>query len=229
MAMPFILNHNENIYSLEEERIIKTTKGRRCVFWCVFLWFNSSWYSFKNSPRFQSKHLPLVVEEIKNAKSHHKTMGYAEVPLESPRNFLKVGAGVRPQSRSKDHVCPRRFVAPVPRGLPLRSQSANLAGKQFELNNIRSAMNSKPRRPSARYVDTRNGDFHELQKSGLRPFYVYKPNFGKLPKYLVHRTKELASLDGKKRSEEIKKQPKYRYITQDERNEILRVSFGLCL
>lgn len=151
-------------------------------------------------------------------------MGYAEVPLESPQHFLKVGAGVRPQSRTKDHICPRRLIAPVPRNLPLRAQSANVSSKHFELENIKSAVAQKPRRPSARYVDTRNGDFHDLLKSGLRPIYVYKPNFGKSPKYLMHRLKELALYDERMRAEELKKQPKYRYITQDERNEILRVS-----
>lgn len=151
-------------------------------------------------------------------------MGYAEVPLDSPRHFLKVGAGVRPQSRTKDHICPRRFIASVPRGLASRAKSANVSSKHFELENIRSVIMQKPRRPSARYVDTRNGDFHQLQKSGLRPYYIFKSDFGKPPKYLTNRMKELALYEENMRMEEMKKQPKYRYITQDERNEILRVS-----
>lgn len=150
-------------------------------------------------------------------------MGYAETPLDCPQHFLKVGSGIRPQSAIKDHVCPRRLIAPVPRNLPVRSKSANVTTKQFELENIRSAMMLKPRRPSARYVDTRKGDFHELERSGLHPLYVYKPDFGKPPKYLTCRMKEISLREEKRRAEEIKRQPKYRYITRDERSELLRV------
>lgn len=161
-------------------------------------------------------------------KDYHRTMGYADVPLDTPDNFLKTGAGIRPDPIAKDHTCFRRFVPPVPKLDAKRAQSAKLPSTNFKLENIRSVNRMKTRRPSARYVDTRNGDFHDLHSSGLKPQYVYQQKFGCVPKYLIRRNHEITMEEEMIRAEEIKKQPLCRYVTNTERNEILRVKSKYC-
>lgn len=146
-------------------------------------------------------------------------MGYAVVQLEPPDNYLKIGCGVRPDPVPKDHVCPRRYLAPLPKMQPKRAQSA--PSPNFKYANIQSVVKAKPRRPSARYVDTRRGDFHFVQGSGLLPTHIYQPKFGKVPTYLVRRIKEIADEDENARREEISRQPKCRFVTHEERQEIL--------
>lgn len=152
-------------------------------------------------------------------------MGYAEVPLDPPENFLKIGAGIRPSPAPKDHDCFRRLMPPIPKRDPSRCQSA--PAKNFKLENIRYVVHAKPRQPSARYVDTRKGDSHDLNSSGLHTTFVFQPTYGKLPKYLQRRKHEMQLEDELARSEEIKRQPVCRFITRDERNELLRVIFWL--
>lgn len=184
---------------------------------------NSSRFSVR---RHKSKFHRQVRKEVVESKDDHKTMGYADVPLEPPENFLKIGAGIRPSPPKNDHDCVRKTMPPIPKQ-DLPSKEKNV--KNFRLENIKSAVKSKPRRPSARYVDTRNGDYHDLQKSGLQPAYIHSTKFGKLPKYLVRRMKHAAMEEDLVRADEIRRQPVYRFITQDERAEMLRVIFLLRL
>lgn len=163
--------------------------------------------------------LPQLLKEMAEKKDYHRTMGYADVSLDPPENFLKVGCGIRPDPVPKDHICPRRYLAPIPKIQPKRAQSA--PSPNFKLQNIRSVVKANPRRPSARYVDTRKGDFHYVQGSGLLPTYIYQPKFGNVPNYLLRRTKELSAEEERIRREEISRQPKCRYVTHDERQEIL--------
>lgn len=163
--------------------------------------------------------MPRILKEISEKRDYHRTMGYADVPLDPPDNFLKVGCGIRPDPVPKDHVCPRRHLDPIPKPQPKRAQSA--PSPNFKLQNIRSVVKAHPRRPSARYVDTRKGDFHEVHGSGMLPTYIYQSKFGKVPNYLLRRIKEISAEEEKARQEEIKRQPKCRFVTRDERNEIL--------
>lgn len=146
-------------------------------------------------------------------------MGYADVPLDPPDNYLKIGCGIRPDPVPKDHVCPRRHLAPLPKPQPKRAQSA--PSPNFKSLNIRSVVKAHPRRPSARYVDTRKGDFHEVKGSGLLPTHIYQPKFGNVPRYLVRRVKEISAQEESARREEISRQQKCRFVTQNERQEIL--------
>lgn len=163
--------------------------------------------------------LPQILKEMTEKRDYHRTMGYADIPLDPPDNFLKTGCGIRPDPVPKDHICPRRYLAPLPKFQPKRVQSA--PSPNFKLQNIRTVVKAHPRRPSARYVDTRKGDFHDVHGSGLLPTYIYQPKFGNVPHYLVRRIKEITAEEENARREEISRQPKCRYVTRDERRKIL--------
>lgn len=177
-------------------------------------------------------------------------MGYAEVPLNPPRDFLNVGGGIRPRPKTTTHTCYRRQLPPVPRRqqsgkVPKKSgnemndcipsqdypdKSNNDAkdkktGKDFKKENVLSAIKMKPKTPIPRYVDSIHGDFHDLRPSGLQPSFIHKPKFGKLPRYLIKRIREQAELEEKFRDAEVRKQPLCRYVTQEERNELIEVLF----
>lgn len=147
-------------------------------------------------------------------------MGYPEVPLESPDKFLKIGGGIRPEKTCKDHECYRRDMPRIPK-LERRCQSA--PAKNFKLENIRTVVEAKPRQPSAKYVDRYKGDCFGLEGSGLHPKFIHQPKFGKVPNYLKRRIHEMQMEDEVARSEELKRQTLVRFVTRDERNELLRV------
>lgn len=160
-----------------------------------------------------------IIKEATDGKDYHRTMGYADVPLDPPDNFLKVGCGVRADPVPRDHICPRRYLAPLPKWQSRRVQSA--PPPNFKLRNIHAVVEAPTRRPSARFVDTRKGDFHDVHSSGLLPTYIYQPKFGHVPKYLLQRVKEISSERERVRREELSRQPKCRYVSLEERQGIL--------
>lgn len=161
----------------------------------------------------------MIKKEYAEVKDYHRTMGYAEVHLESPAEFLKIGNGIRPDPVTPNHKCFRRNIPPVPKLQPKRAQSA--PPKNFKLKNIHEANALTSRKPVPRYVDTCRGDFHELKTSGLTPVYVKRPTFGRVPKYLKKRIKELQMDEEIARQKEINQQPLCRYVTQNERDDVL--------
>lgn len=225
MAMPFIIHHDENIYSLDAKQSAK----------------------LKKPPRYSSKYRSKITNEFEQSKSVHKTMGYAEVPLDPPDKFLKRGGGIKAKRPVKDHVCFHKNLPALPKQGGNKEKNAagddgnavaeqglvddggdgcggggadggaagSATGRQKPLRTIRI-------RP--RYVDSNRGDTHDLKRSGLMPTYVYQADFGKLPKYLIKRIRDAALQEEMFRDAQVRKQPLCRYVTQEERAELLGVS-----
>lgn len=148
-------------------------------------------------------------------------MGYAEIPLNPPENFLKAGSGIHKQTKLTNHTCYRREQPPIPKFERLRCQSAHV--KNFKLINIQSLAASKPRKSSAHFFETNNIDCKDLFRFGMAPFYLNQSKFGKIPEYLKRRKNELQMRNEIARREEIRRQPLYEFVTQDYRNVLLRV------
>ncbi|KAJ6638845.1 Organic cation transporter protein [Pseudolycoriella hygida] len=196
MAMPFIIQHDENIYSLDEKAQVK----------------------LKKPPLYYSKFREDVLNGVKRSQTdHHKTMGYAEVPLNAPDEFTKRNSRIFPPRPHTDrHRCKPK--PPIPTAITFRKSTANV---NFRVKNIRSAVTTNPNRPLPRYVDTRNGDFHDLKKSGLVPKYIHQPQYGKIPKYLAKRIYNANMDEEMYRKEQIREQPLCRFVTQPERTALL--------
>ncbi|XP_018398908.1 PREDICTED: enkurin [Cyphomyrmex costatus] len=95
--------------------------------------------------------------------------------------------------------------------------------KNFIKQNILRAKRSYPAEPKQRSVDTRYGNTYDLKRSGLLPIYVYKKNYGKIPKCIakVHtrvETETAESLNGDKTSSRISV---CQYIEKEERKVLL--------
>lgn len=173
-------------------------------------------------------------------------MGYAEVPLNPPDKFLKRGAGFKIAPRKKDHICPRRPVPNLPKhvkknrggddgGQPTEDADAYTGGCPAVTGDAcggdggggagEGGKTMKTIRKVPRYVDSRWGDTHDLKPSGLMPTYVYQKNYGKLPKYLINRIHDAALQEEQFRDSQVRRQPLCRYVTQEERGELLGVSW----
>lgn len=147
-------------------------------------------------------------------------MGYAEVPLNGPDEFTKMNSRICPPRPVTDrHRCKPK--PPIPTPIACRKSPDNV---NFRVKNIRSAVTANPSRPLPRYVDSRNGDFHDLKMSGLVPKYIHQPQFGKIPKYLAKRIYDTNMQEEMHRKEQIRQQPLCRFITQPERTALLEVN-----
>lgn len=158
-----------------------------------------------------------------SAKAINKTMGYAEVPLDPPNKYLKSGGGVKREPVPVGLRCTHPKLPVVPKRDATAKHTAASTNTDFKARNINTVVKSAPVRPIPRYVDTKTGDFHDLKRSGCMPYYVFSPKFGKLPKYLIKRIRDAATEEQQFRDAEVRKQPLCRYVTQEERSELLGV------
>lgn len=159
-------------------------------------------------------------------KPINKTMGYAEVPLNPPEKYLKSGGGVKRKPAPIVPRCTHSKLPVVPkRDAAGKQPTTGSANTDFKARNVNAAIKSAPVRPIPRYVDTRNGDSHDLKRSGCMPHYLYGSSFGKLPKYLIKRIRDTANEEQMFRDAEVRKQPLCRYVTQEERSELLGVRY----
>lgn len=132
----------------------------------------------------------MVRKEINEQKSFHKTMGYAQLPLNSPDRFLKSGTGIRLKiPNQKNHICYRREQPHIPK-IEMR-RNRNASPKDFKTINILAVSTSKPQQSNAHLFDTKFD-----QRCGVRlaraPFYVNLSKFGKIPTYLTKQNKKTA-------------------------------------
>lgn len=93
--------------------------------------------------------------------------------------------------------------------------------KDFILENIKNISNMKPKEPEQRVVIDRIGTSKPL-KPGLEPIFIRSSHFGKAPRYLLN----IINSDKKKyltiKDESGIQKPKCRYITREERAELLK-------
>uniref|UniRef100_A0A1B6E8Q5 Enkurin domain-containing protein n=1 Tax=Clastoptera arizonana TaxID=38151 RepID=A0A1B6E8Q5_9HEMI len=150
-------------------------------------------------------------------------MGYAVIPLPSPRNFLKKKTRKvqRPYvDKQKLQTEPR---APLP---PSKVQKINKEDKTEEKNfrkeNILKAVRAVPKQPVPKIADTKDGHKLLLEPSGLQPHHIFRKGFGKTPKYIKDRLKVIEERDKEVRELLNKKKAPLRYVTEDERMLMLK-------
>ncbi|KAK6166622.1 hypothetical protein SNE40_023272 [Patella caerulea] len=175
-------------------------------------------------PRYNSKFKDTVRNESTSNRNEHKTMGQAKVPVPTTDNYLK--------KHSKEPVLPNKsdfkygdedHKKPA---LPAREEKPLMGlktTKNFITNNAVQNITSVPKRPEKKYVDTRNGDAHNLIPSGLEPIYVQKKEFGEVPTYLQKRKDEMiqAQEEYNQYVSEYMRRGAMQKLTEDERKAIL--------
>ncbi|XP_058124073.1 enkurin [Anopheles ziemanni] len=204
MSIVNIYFHDENIYNVEKKPPEKPPKP----------------------PLYHSRFERQVRQETKSCKDAHRTMGFSKIPLQTPSEFLKKNCGPRYRATKS---APVRLCTghkpPVPK--PNETASGEPVGQvmkivDFKKENIKKVVTASPKKVRPRYADTRKGDFHDLEKSGLMPIYVCKPKFGKVPQYLTRRKKDLTAQKERLIEQQAQQKPRCSYISQEERVELLR-------
>jgi len=141
-------------------------------------------------PRHVSKYQPVVKTEASQNKHVSKTMGPAKVKVSEPANYLKKSDKALPEpsqattskKQSRKPKVPTRYE---------QNKVAEKTEKDFIKTNAIENITSVPRKPTAKYCDTKFGNTNDLLTSGLVPRYTMKEDFGKLPQYLVARNQEV--------------------------------------
>ncbi|XP_072268811.1 enkurin [Pyxicephalus adspersus] len=151
-------------------------------------------------PRYTSTFRHSVKLEEQKNKAAHKTMGPAKVEVPSPKEYLQKhtkeatlaqksallnSTGKPPRCLAEDQKRP-----PVPPRTeqPILGIQTN---KSFIKTNVAEAVLAVPKKPKPVYVDTKKGDKHLLETSGLVPKYIKRKDFGSTPEYLVKRNEEV--------------------------------------
>lgn len=174
-------------------------------------------------PVYHSKYSHCIRNEIKKVKKCHQTMGYAQIRLDPPTKFLKKKTRTvrRPHVEKSKLNIERK--PPLPVAVRVKSLQDKKPGaeKNFKQRNIVEAMRLVPKRPTPAFADTPHGDKQKLIPSGMMPQYIYKQGYGQIPNYLLERQKIAEEKERAARERQMKKKPRLRYITEDEREQLL--------
>ncbi|KAH8395024.1 hypothetical protein KR215_004480 [Drosophila sulfurigaster] len=205
MSLVYITHHNENIFNVEREpEKSQDAKGRapqaQAQTTQDYGKHNTEEMAVRYAKELRDrlnveykKHSVVMLKDgvrlLTDAKkSHHRTMGCANVPLDPPCAFLRKNQGVK-WRRENLHVCPKgAHMPPLPECGKKEKKSDMVPN--FVLRNIRCARSTVRCPPPPRYVDTPCGTRQNLLNSGLVPQYVCRKDFGQVPVY-IHKTKKM--------------------------------------
>ncbi|XP_060870603.1 enkurin-like [Metopolophium dirhodum] len=177
-------------------------------------------------PMYRSIYTESVRRTYKSNNNCHKTMGYAEVELDPPSQFLKkhTRKEMKPFVEiNKTKCCARKSIQRPCDGAPTNASKKlpTKTRKNIRQTNIIDVIRRVPPLPKHRVQDTRNGHVIVLNEAGLEPTYVSKKNYGKTPAYIVkmYKEKEMAQLMETERKRAVKLP--FRYLPEGERTEML--------
>ncbi|XP_050531009.1 enkurin-like [Daktulosphaira vitifoliae] len=180
-------------------------------------------------PMYRSVFTDSIKMSFKCNKTCHKTMGYAEIQLNSPSEFLK--------KHSRKVVRPfveinkvNTLIRPLPnknniekifKSRPINSLVSINEKKNIKHINIVDAIRKVPPLSKHKVQDTRNGHVIILDEAGLEPTYVSKKTFGKTPGYIFKLYKEKENKKILEVEKNMAKKPALMYIPEQERNLLL--------
>ncbi|RZF49058.1 hypothetical protein LSTR_LSTR012123 [Laodelphax striatellus] len=169
---------------------------------------------------YRSKHAGAIRQQADVRRDCHKTMGFAQVELPAPEQFLRKRSRVVRRPHVEKHPMPPDARKPPvpPRYSDYHTRQCD---KNFKRQNIVEAVRAQPKEPEPALADTTHGDVKKLAGSGLMPQYIYSKNFGKVPKYLTLRQHLVNEGIKEIKKQEAKKKPLLKYVTEAERITLL--------
>lgn len=258
MSLVYITCHDENIFDIDKEDLRE--KHKQFKYATKYHHMVQKEAKSRHVVNL-SEHRKLLTS---SAKNHHQTMGYARTPLNPPCKFLRKHQGIQWQRLNEHVCPPKRPVPQVPRMGQCKPEKpptpkedpkntpekGDLNGdergnctsesghtkhlKDFVTLNNNELKSAPARQRPPRYVDTPQGDVHDLLGSGLVPRYMCSKNFARVPCYIAARKKQLARLsetclDAKITAENdyariVEKLTGVRKLKTEERNKIIDVS-----
>lgn len=211
MSVILITSHNENIY--DTSKIKSTTEKQPLIY----------------KSKFSGMKKPSSIES-KNYKQH-ATMGLPHMPLPNPTEFLKRNTWkppINPCTQEEHDQCHSQNTRNNPlvpnRDEVLKEQDAKLkhTKKDYITKNVKAAVRTKPKEPVPKVVLDRYGSKKEL-KAGLEPRFIFSEVFGRTPRYLQNIIKLKEQQIQEDKDKLSFQQPKCRYITREERDNLLTV------
>ncbi|XP_026762990.2 enkurin [Galleria mellonella] len=171
------------------------------------------------TPRYESK----LERELKERKipQLRLTFGYAETPLKTPDKFLRKGEGIGQPRKKSDHKCVvSSNLPPVPERPP-PGKKPEKPKINFKVVNIKKAIKTKGKPVEPRLVDTRDGHIKKIKGSGEVPEYCLRPDFGKMPAYLVKRNRRIQRELEKIKHAEENRESLCKQVSEEERQKLL--------
>ncbi|XP_055385571.1 uncharacterized protein LOC129614748 [Condylostylus longicornis] len=190
MSVTFLTHHNENIYNITKEPAGEPIKPE--------LYTSKSKNKIKAERVFDirsEKTKPNRKILVMGSKlSAHKTMGYIETPRPDPSQFLRKNHGIR-FTRITSHKCEKMSHTSSPK-LEINNitRMPSKIKKNFQNINIQNCSKISKKPFSMKAVINAKGDTVHLCNAGLIPFYIFSPNFGKIPRYIKDRQKNVEDL-----------------------------------
>ncbi|XP_075996506.1 enkurin-like [Genypterus blacodes] len=175
-------------------------------------------------PRYTSKFRTTVLREEKQNKCAMRTMGPANVEVPAPDKYLLKHSKEpkRPEKKVFSAVSPKTSAFRRP-PVPLRTEKP-LMGLKTKRDFVKTAHKDIVLKvPLPIYADTKRGDKHLLENSGLVPKYRKKKDYGQTPRYVQQRITESlqAKEDHEKDLEEQRRKKALKQLTEEERQAIL--------
>lgn len=210
MSIVLITHHDESIYNVASpiQKSEKMPSPRKI--------------SKQEKPKKQRQ--PTAIADQKMCA----TMGPPEYPPPDTRDYLKKNTW-KPPVKTPSKIERDRTIRAAP--IPHRTDAikeyeekikAMTKQKNFIVENIKYVVKLKPKEPEKKLVLDCHGDSKDI-KRGLEPHFLHSSNFGKTPKYLKRlvemREKDLQLV----KDITVAEHPKCRYITKEERDELLAV------
>lgn len=210
MSIVLITHHDENIYDITK------TSGEED----------------QSAPRHMTKFDKIVEKEhkIKPEDKRYGTMGPPEYPPPDPKAYLKKRTWKPPMripsQPGKYQACGMKKV-PIPHPEEtIKEYKERLKAiskkRNFIAENVKYVLTLKPKEPQKRLVVDCHGESKDINR-GLEPQFINSANFGKTPNYLKHFQVMREKRMQLKKDIIVAEKPKCRYITKDEREELLAV------
>ena len=174
--------------------------------------------------KYVSKFHYQTKQDIADSRRQHAHFGYQHYPADDPCEYLRKQSKkpmTTPQHK-KQSVKAQRLVDDQ---MPVSLKERKKEEKNFLANNkkeVKEKQNTYV--PERKYVDTKGGDKHTLEPSGLKLRYVFKKDFGKVPQYLAKRDVEMqqAQEQREREAQEAIDAQKAKQISEEERQELLK-------
>lgn len=175
--------------------------------------------------KYVSKFNGQTKQEIKDSQRDHAHFGYQHYKPDDPCQFMRKQTK-KPMTSPPDPPKHKLIgLAKVDDHTPVSFKNHKHITKDFITNNKKEVKTKQDIYvPERKYADTRGGDTHILEPSGLKLRYVFKKDFGTSPNYLLRREHEMkkAHEERERRAFEAVEAQKAKQIPESERQELLK-------
>lgn len=175
--------------------------------------------------KYTSRYSKEVREDMKKARKLHESFGLQHYIAPNPCEFLKKQVK-RPFSEVRCEMKPQfKITSPYHPSLIMECGKADEEMKNFICYNICKASQNRCE-IDRKYIDTRKGDSHRLENSGLTIKYVFKKYYGQTPPY-IQGVKNIVQKEKEARNQVKEKLKESEYLSEIPKEEKEKILAGL--